>query len=817
MRYHHEQILPPPSNQHDTTSPPVHKQPRTCVQQQSTKDTRPKVEVPVELGELIKRDMALVERDGWDKFVRERRGRGDLAEVKELDHPARRLLRRYQTRGVPVVMHDGNWTSKQIKHALDRGPHMSAFLNKDFLCEEFIEMINSKQWVILPQSVASKLNTLRISPPGVVPQRDRRPRWIGDYTWSGVNSNTLPVIARESLQYGRALDRFLRHILLADPRYGPVYLSKCDIADGYYRLHLTVQDCPKLALAFPASLAGDPLVAIPLVLPMGWTNSGPAFCAVTETIADLANKTIMSNAPSPMHPLDKKAAAFDTPAMPHHNVTRPISRDPCLHRPNPRRAAYIDVFVDDFINLCQGGPRWRSYIRRVLFNHIDSLLRPVDQQDDPNRREPISIKKLLKGDASWSTEKVILGWVVNTATQTIHLPPHRVERLQEILNMFPTSKKRTTVKTWQKVLGELRSMALALPGARGLFGAMQHALSNAKSNNRITLTKDTHAALQDFRTLARDVTSRPTRIAELVPLVPSVTGAHDASGKGAGGVIFAQPHIAARNESCQHLTSPTTTANATPASHQCEHHPVVYRMPFPDTVRPNIVSSANPNGKINNSELELLGSYLHHAAVAANFDVRERTVSSASDNTPTVAWQRKGSVTSVSLPTHILRLQALHQRQHRYVPRHDYIIGDKNSLADDASRLTHLSDIEFLHHFNTKYPQKLPWRLWTPPPQLTSVLTLLLHNQRCDKAYVPAPTAPPLPIGPCGAPSVMTWPSTPYSPISKTRLPSSKSLLSGTVLDKLPQIENLSEDAPWKVPYGLLAKRLPVWGPRTLV
>ena len=165
MRYHHEQVLPPPSNQHNTTPPPVTNQPRTCVKRQSTKDTRPKVKVPVELGELIQRDMALVERDGWDKFVRERRGRGDLAEVKELDHPARRLLRRYQTRGVPVVMHDGNWTGRQIKHALNRGPHMSALVHYDFLCEEFIEMINSKQWVILPQSVASKLKTLRISPP----------------------------------------------------------------------------------------------------------------------------------------------------------------------------------------------------------------------------------------------------------------------------------------------------------------------------------------------------------------------------------------------------------------------------------------------------------------------------------------------------------------------------------------------------------------------------------------------------------------------------------------------------------------------------
>ena len=195
-------------------------------------------------------------------------------------------------------------------------------------------MITSKQWVILPKSVAIKFNNIRISPPGVVPQRERRPRWIGDYTWSGVNPDTVPIIPRESLQYGRALDRYLRHVLLADPKYGPVYLMKCDIADGYYRLHLRIRDCPKLALAFPASMGDEPLVAIPLVLPMGWTNSGPAFCAATETIADTTNTHLLSNKLSPVHPLDIQAQTLDETIK--HTPDAEDKRNPCLERPNAR-------------------------------------------------------------------------------------------------------------------------------------------------------------------------------------------------------------------------------------------------------------------------------------------------------------------------------------------------------------------------------------------------------------------------------------------------------------------------------------------------
>jgi hypothetical protein len=37
----------------------------------------------------------------------------------------------------------------------------------------------------------------------------------------------------EAMQFGRALERLLFHIRHANPRYGPVYLNKIDISDGF--------------------------------------------------------------------------------------------------------------------------------------------------------------------------------------------------------------------------------------------------------------------------------------------------------------------------------------------------------------------------------------------------------------------------------------------------------------------------------------------------------------------------------------------------------------------------------------------------------
>ena len=75
----------------------------------------------------------------------------------------------------------------------------------------------------------------------------------------------------------------IRH---ANPRYGHVYLAKVDLSDGFYRVALNDSAIAKLAVALPQFPGEERLLALPLVLPMGWVESPPFFCAVTETVAD---------------------------------------------------------------------------------------------------------------------------------------------------------------------------------------------------------------------------------------------------------------------------------------------------------------------------------------------------------------------------------------------------------------------------------------------------------------------------------------------------------------------------------------------------
>ena len=94
------------------------------------------------------------------------------------------------------------------------------------------------------------------------------------------------------MQFGHALDRILQEILLANPVHGPTHLIKIDISDRFYQISLNINDIPKLGVVFPTLPEDEQLVAFPLVLPMGWSNSPPIFSTATETIADLANRRL---------------------------------------------------------------------------------------------------------------------------------------------------------------------------------------------------------------------------------------------------------------------------------------------------------------------------------------------------------------------------------------------------------------------------------------------------------------------------------------------------------------------------------------------
>ena len=68
------------------------------------------------------------------------------------------------------------------------------------------------------------------------------------------------------------------------------------------------------------------------------------------------------------------------------------------------------MFVDDIIGIAQKNrnKKNRRHVRSIILHAIDDVFHPLVMMtiDNPFCRKPVSLKKLEKGDCSWSTIKV---------------------------------------------------------------------------------------------------------------------------------------------------------------------------------------------------------------------------------------------------------------------------------------------------------------------------------------------------------------------------------------------------------------------------
>ena len=764
----------------------------------SSSTTKPLKSTPLlvlsdELGKLIEEATTRLSSSAtFEDFVRQTQGPSDLhSNVEHLDHPAADLLKQYRDRGVPMETTTDPWTSDRIQAALDRGPHQSANLYKDFVREEFVNFVKKHFWTIVPARLVKHLKNLRLSPLGVVPQHERRPRLICDYTFYGVNQETHPLAPEEAMQFGKALSRVLERLAYANPRFGPVYMSKIDISDGFYRLRLTWESVVHMGLLLPKWENEEQMVAFPMVLPMGWTESPPAFCAATETIADLANWSLYGNETFPPHRLEELANTLpkDYTEPDDDSMQGPLSPRKFADAP----IAYVDVYVDDIGGLGQG--QWKEKVNRTIFHSIDKVLRPLVPDDSAHRQEPASESKLRKGDGCMATQKVYLGWLIDTRAMTIQLTTRRRLRLKEILSDLPRTRQRVSVKTWHKVLGELRSMALAIPGSRGLFSALQFRFKADKT--RIRLTRMVHDFLDDFRWLFQNLDQRPTRIYEVVPTEPQIVGATDASGLGMGGIFFV----------------PTSTST----EDKPDYESYLWRVPFPDDIRACLVTFENPNGTITNSDLEMAATVGHNDVVAHKYNVAEITVQTGHDNVAALMWNRKGSTTTEGPAAYLLRLQSLHQRHYRYISLHDFIPGHLNRLADEASRRVTLSDSDLIAYFNTHYPQKRQWQLCHLRPEMLSALISALYNKRSTPQSWTSEPEPLIDTGKSGWPSVPRTPWILGSPKGTILSRTYKSSPSDFALDASHPVVNPFELIQLLTSYVPSHRDTNGWGPQTPV
>ena len=245
--------------------------------------------------------------------------------------------------------------------------------------------------------------------------------------------------------------------------------------------------------------------------------------------------------------------------------------------------------------------------------------------------------------------------------------------------------------------------------------------------------------------------------------------------------------------------------------------PLIWRAQFPASIQAALVSDSNPTGTINNSQLELAGNIAHQDVLVQRVDCAARTIVPLGDNIAQVAWQHKGSVTTLGPTAYLLRLNSLHQRHFRYLAKPDYIPGPLNLMADDLSRMWDLSDSQLLSYFNSTYPQDQPWEIATLRPEMLSSLTSALQKRRANPVSLLNEPPKRMVIGASGKSSAKALALAPTSKTSPNSYLFSKFLRCDSArASSLPPVTSSALGA-WRTTYAPSVRRSPAWGPRIRV
>ena len=127
-----------------------------------------------------------------------------------------------------------------------------------------------------------------------------------------------------------------------------------------------------------------------------------------KTVADLTNKSIAQRDVESAHPLEQ---AVETRVAEDAGALKSQSDVSWEHLSEEQLSAAtvkVDVYLEDFISIVQGGTKERRQMLRHLFYQIDRIFRP-NTAADTDRKYPISRNNLGQGDGAWSTWGKVLG------------------------------------------------------------------------------------------------------------------------------------------------------------------------------------------------------------------------------------------------------------------------------------------------------------------------------------------------------------------------------------------------------------------------
>jgi hypothetical protein len=587
-----------------------------------------------------------------------------------LGHPFGETLEEWQS-GVPVDCGE-TWARMAIEAAVARGPHPTAraadavsLVHEDVAYQ--VKAGFSK--IVLWDDIKTDLpSSFKISPVAVIPQDGRRGRIILDLSFAvrleqkpdrrkvglllqeAVNDTTVPLAPRRPVrEIGKVLPRVLE--FMASREEGQdILLSKVDLSDGFWRIIVEEAARWNFCYVMPDPPGAPIRIVVPSALQMGWMESPQYFCTATETGRDFIQWLVDQEIDCPPHPLEK----FMLP----QDLVGTIGPDkPAPTNEADKGASSINVYVDDYI-LAVVEDAARTLLRRITratLYGVHSIFPPPEITNHIGGKDSVSIKKLEKGDATFMTKKLVLGFMLDGKERTVRLPLEKATNIDTELQRL-LKKSRIPSKRFLSITGRISNATRILPAAKGLMTPLYKALRGTPKMIGLGKHSELRIALADLRQIIHSLGARETHVSELVQLTPQAAGTCDASAEGAGGVWLGN-----------------------------HFHPTVWRIKWP----PDVVERYR-QGILTNSDLEMAAIIGQMLILEQLTPMRRQHCRLFSDNTPAVSWTTNLVAKADSIvAARLLRALAMRSRTtEAALPLTTHWPGDQNHHADTASRST---------------------------------------------------------------------------------------------------------------------------------
>ena len=85
------------------------------------------------------------------------------------------------------------------------------------------------------------------------------------------------------------------------------------------------------------------------------------------------------------------------------------------------------------------------------------------------RKYPDSLNKPCRVDSEWTTNKIMLVWMVDLLHRVISLLSSILAKVNKVISLFPPSQQCTYKCLWNHLIGMLQSLAISVHGGDGLF------------------------------------------------------------------------------------------------------------------------------------------------------------------------------------------------------------------------------------------------------------------------------------------------------------------------------------------------------------